>query len=409
MACEAYSKRLRASINTSVKPCDSFSRYVCDGWRSANDLSVSEDTIQSALNRLYRSLMDSEVPTTGQNAMERGIAFYLSCECVGRGECDELQKVKMALREAGIVWPRRVNHTGLLETLLYTSVRLHWASVLDIELRPSGNTTTVFLSIPTAFHKLKSHLVEYIQTPDARKSYFDVLVDNFENAGEDVDGDVVTFEETRSLELNTTSALWNVSYTVKDAPFYEKLVYAVLQANFYGSPAKAKLGHGVSCYSKALLLVGEEALYAYRREFLPERLLQWAETIVLDVRQALERRVHRVTGYTENVTVVGDWNSTSIALKYFYEAGSKRTASTEAPQKKGESGDRPVVGLEFLSPEQLFFVAACFTRCDGGRTRDVKSAHAQCDATFRHVDEFADAFGCPPVSPMNPAERCTLL
>ncbi|KAL1466796.1 hypothetical protein MTO96_026428 [Rhipicephalus appendiculatus] len=378
------------------------SRYVCDGWRSANDLSVSEDTFQSALNRMYRSLLDEEVPHKGQNALERGIAFYLSCECVGRGECNELQKVKMALREADIVWPRRANGTDLLDALLYTSLRLHWASVLDIELRRSTNATTVFLSIPTAFHRLRSRLVEHIRTPGARKRYFDVLVDNFQSPGDVEDGDVVSFEETHSLELNITTALWNYSYAVKEAEFNAHFMYGVLnltrrrwadalshygvtlngsdallfrtnspaflyfflemwadrgeadmhlfvswctvqvaalfanqalQTSFYGSPARAKLGHGVSCYSKALLLVGEEALYAYRREFLPERLRQWAETIVLDVRQALERRLHRWSGYTENITVVGDWNSTSIVLKYFYEAGSERTASTDTPQK----------------------------------------------------------------------------
>ncbi|XP_065300339.1 neprilysin-1-like [Dermacentor albipictus] len=74
----------------------------------------------------------------------------------------------------------------------------------------------------------------------------------------------------------------------------------------------------------------------------------------------------------------------------------------------GASSYNPVQGLEFLSPEQLFFVAACFTRCVGGDARSGGFTHAQCDATFKHVDEFARAFRCPPESPMNPEQRCKL-
>ncbi|KAL1466797.1 hypothetical protein MTO96_026429 [Rhipicephalus appendiculatus] len=93
----------------------------------------------------------------------------------------------------------------------------------------------------------------------------------------------------------------------------------------------------------------------------------------------------------------------------YMEPVSLKTALDAYRAREGASGDRRVVGLEFLTPEQLFFVAACFTRCAGGSARYGGVAPAQCDATFRHVEEFADVFGCPPESPMNPAERCTLL
>ncbi|XP_065305548.1 endothelin-converting enzyme 1-like [Dermacentor albipictus] len=625
-ACEAYSRLLLASINSSVKPCESFSRYVCDGWHSGHDLNVGEDTILAALDRVYRSAAVSELPANSQNAMQRATAFYLSCACVGRGECDELQKVKAALREVGIVWPHRASSPAVVKTLLYTSMSLRWPSLLDLEVVPRKTETHIYLRIPPWFFSLSSKLAEHQRSPGARKRYFDVLRYNFKSEGDNVTGeDIVSFEDTHSVELGivgfldkstkndmTTTdlymygppkgshAIWIDAlreYGVKvgkkndivfetDTPtfvehfnlmwerYHDDKMHMflswgtvqvaalfsnqMLQANFYGSASKARVGHGTYCFSKTLLFVGDQALYAYRSQFLPEESVPMAGTVVADVRRALERRVHRWSRYDGSITIVGDWYSTRTALKYLHEEGGANARKTKAPtstphrrpgrvqadmgkslvdnwrllpraalsdptfsrvssaieklrlyvlqngsvpqgpdlslfpyafsfpyfdakasaafnyagvgslvaqglgellldayskseidpavktylecmqgsspsshdksswarymdpislktsldayrSSSGASDDSPAVGLEFLSREQLFFVAACFMRCSGGASDSGGFAHAQCDAAFKHVEEFADVFGCPPQSPMNPAQRCTLL
>ncbi|XP_075528847.1 neprilysin-1-like isoform X2 [Dermacentor variabilis] len=620
-ACEAYSSLLLASINSSVEPCESFSRYVCDGWSSSHDLTVSEDSIQAALDQIHRLAADSEVPACGQNAMQRATAFYLSCECVGRGECDELQKVKAALREAGIVWPHRAPSPSVVKTLLYTSMTLRWASVLDVQVVPRANQTLVYLRISTEFRALRSKFLEQLHSPGVRKRYFDVLRYYFKSKGDVVTNEgIVTFEHNHHVEVDIMNILSDGVRTESDVIFGDSDVYYVdqevdrevwidalrdygvrvgesdeivfktdtpafalnfvtmwdsdkepdlhvfvswctvqvaalfanrlLQANFYGSPSKARVGHGVSCFSKTLLLVGDQALYAYRQIFLPYMLREMAEAIVVDVRHAMQRRVQRWSRHDTNLTVVRDWDSTSIALKYFNEesrgdessealqtrppgadmgkslvdnwrlvaraalsdpttsrasgaieklqlyvlqngsvpqgpdlsllpyafsfpyfnanafaavnyagVGSlvaqgltelfldalskskadsalqtylecmRNSSSSSLDRSKGAlymdpislktsldayrssrdaSSNNRVQGLEFLSSEQLFFVAACFTRCVGGDARSGSFAHAQCDATIKHVDEFARVFGCPPESPMNPAQRCKL-
>ncbi|XP_075526978.1 uncharacterized protein LOC142559236 [Dermacentor variabilis] len=331
-ACEAYSRLLLASINSSVKPCESFSRYVCDGWRSGHDLNVSEDTILAALGRVYRLAEDSAVPANGQNAMQRATAFYLSCACVSRGECDELQKVKALLRQAGIVWPHRARSPAVVKTLLYTSVRLRWASLLDLEVVPRKRDTQVYLRIPPWFYSLSSKLAEHQPSPGARKRYFDVLRYNFKSEGDIVtDEDIVSFEDTHIAELDIVGLLDSCESTRNEATTSDLFMYRtakgyravwidalrdygvkmrknddivfvtnnptfvnnflvkweqyreenmhmfiswgtvqvaalfsnqMLQANFYGSPSKARAGHGAYCFSKTLLFVGDEAVYA---------------------------------------------------------------------------------------------------------------------------------------------------
>ncbi|XP_075528821.1 uncharacterized protein LOC142560531 [Dermacentor variabilis] len=331
-ACEAYSRLLLASINSSVKPCESFSRYVCDGWRSGHDLNVSEDAILAALDRVYRLAADSEVPTNGQNAMQRATAFYLSCACVSRGECDELQKVKALLRQAGIVWPHRARSPAVVKTLLYTSVRLRWASLLDLEVVPRKRETQIYLRIPPWFYSLSSKLAEHQPSPGARKRYFDVLRHNFKSEGDIVtDEDIVAFEDAHIAELDIVGLLDSYESTRNEATTSDLFMYRtakgyravwidalrdygvkmrknddivfvtnnptfvnnflvkweqyreenmhmfiswgtvqvaalfsnqMLQANFYGSPSKARAGHGAYCFSKTLLFVGDEAIYA---------------------------------------------------------------------------------------------------------------------------------------------------
>ncbi|KAK8762368.1 hypothetical protein V5799_026367 [Amblyomma americanum] len=79
-----------------------------------------------------------------------------------------------------------------------------------------------------------------------------------------------------------------------------------------------------------------------------------------------------------------------------------------AYRARNAATDVRVRGLEFLTPEQLFFVAACYVRCvrPSGPPGTVDG---QCDKTFQHVAEFADAFQCAPGTRMNPSHRCELL
>ncbi|KAL1475073.1 hypothetical protein MTO96_037549 [Rhipicephalus appendiculatus] len=607
LACAQFAKRLVNSINRTASPCDSFDHYVCDGWRAAHYLSVHEDNFQSILSRLYSIVRDLDVPKRGQNDLQRAAAFYRSCECVNKGECNELPVVRKLLAKAGVVWPRRTpEKVDALTTLLYTSVRLRWGAILTFEFSAVAGERRVFLRAAEDFNLLKWKSDEHRLSPGDRERYFDVLRDGFADAsakttnGSDV---FVTYEETQDLESKMLQPFFQLSpakvtETIAEGrhatgPIVfrtdagslvlqllaqwrdhgERAVHLLLSwcavqlaalftnqqliVNFYGTRTKAGIARGVSCFSQAFRIVGEQVLYGSGETFLPARILSTASNMTAAVRQAFRLRLQRWEHYNDSIVVVQDWNSTTVALKYFDEAAQNSSnqsaeagdensirvakidmgdslainwavaaiASLEDPVSlhlsediedldlytliqsgaqspdfsmlpyafsfpyfdegatlalnyagvashmaealsllfldaydtqlesaasltdffvcmKGNAsdilgqrgwanrmepvslkvaldayrlaegagaGDRRLEGLEYLSPEQLFFAAACFTRCAGSSPVSARRGNAQCDAAFRHVEEFAAAFGCPEGSPLNPAERCRLL
>ncbi|KAK8762366.1 hypothetical protein V5799_026365 [Amblyomma americanum] len=622
LACAAYSKRLLETINSSVKPCDSFTHYVCDGWNSRYEASVNDVALLSALTRMYHIVRDMNVPKSGQNEMERAAAFYLSCECVGKGRCNELLNVALALEAANVVWPHKAQRPDLLRTLLHVSIQLRWAGILAFEVEATGAKRYVLLRLPQEFYILGRRAKEQLRSPGSRQHYFEVLKTSLKAASSAaVHGDSVTFEETRNIELKIWDVLWNratvhPTFIMKDGLFYnfvpnltlerwklalrdygvalrdnERVVFVSdsipflhaffnmwkkygeekmhlllswctvqvavwfanqeLLINFYGTEQKVEIMHRAFCFSKTFVVTGDALLHRLSDAALPAGIRPQARALILDVRQSLHSRLLRWKFYDENVTVVHDWNSTSVALLYFEKPGevdsddkseatdvhqeglvdmgeslvanwqlaarasflnpsSRRLskviqelglyvlhADTEEPdvsllpyafsfpyfdhgvtdalnyagigsrmaealsqlffsayftspeasaafknqfycmmngtsskmdqksygpyleplslktalyayRARNTGTDVRVRGLEFLTPEQLFFVAACYVRCVRP-SGPPGVADGQCDKAFQHVAEFADAFQCPPGTRMNPSHRCELL
>ncbi|XP_077501194.1 endothelin-converting enzyme 1-like [Amblyomma americanum] len=622
LACAAYSKRLLETINSSVKPCDSFTHYVCDGWNSRYEASVHDVALLSALTRMYYIVRDMNVPKSGQNIMERAAAFYLSCECVGKARCNELLNVAVVLEAANVVWPLKAQRPDLLHTLLHVSIRLGWAGILAFEVKATGPKKYVLLRPPQEFYILGQRAKEQLRSPGSRQHYFEVLKTSLKAASSAaVHGDSVTFEETRNIELKIWDDLWkraalHPTSIMKEGLFYnfvpnltlerwkqalrdyrvglredERVVFMSdsipfvhaffnmwkkygeeemhlllswctvqvaawfanqeLLINFYGTEQKVEIVHRAFCFSKTFVVTGDALLHRFSDATLPARIRPQARALILDVRQSLHGRLLRWKFYDENLTVVHNWNSTSVALLYFKKPGggdsddkSEATdghqeglvdmgeslvanwqlaaqgsflnpsswrlskviqelglyvlhADTEEPdasllpyafsfpyfdhgatdalnyagigsrvaealsqlffsayftspealdafknqfhcmenstsnkiyrrsyapyleplslktalyayRARNAATDVRVRGLEFLTPEQLFFVAACYVRCvrPSGPPGTVDG---QCDKTFQHVAEFADAFQCAPGTRMNPSHRCELL
>ncbi|XP_065286286.2 membrane metallo-endopeptidase-like 1 isoform X2 [Dermacentor albipictus] len=189
--CLAYSRRLLASINSSVNPCTSFTRFVCDGWQHGQRLSVWEDQFHFVLDRLTKELQGVDIPETQQNEEQQAAAVYSSCTSVLYGGSDELEAVKTALEDAGIVWPRPSKGADVLRTLLHSSLKLGFDVLFDIYVSPTDRTVKIAVD-PGKCLLFVLTKRERLTDTKQKKAYFEFLKEAFQR-----DGTVaVSFEET---------------------------------------------------------------------------------------------------------------------------------------------------------------------------------------------------------------------
>ncbi|KAK8781793.1 hypothetical protein V5799_016867 [Amblyomma americanum] len=430
LACEEYSKRLLNSINFSVNPCESFTHFVCDGWRRDHELSVNEDTLRAALDSLYYKITGLKVPDSNRSALEKAAVFYRSCECVGRGKCDQLVDVLSALTEAGIEWPRHARKPDVLRTMLFSSLRLRWGGVFSFEIASRGREKHVMIRIADELHLLKRKMHEQLRVSvELRKQYFEVLRDQFKDTTNGNRDDLVSFADTLYIERNISENLWASAHSTNTQILKDELLYGVV-ANLTQERWRETLREcGVALDRNDTLVFSSDA-YMFFFHFM----MLWLQNTVKDMHlfvswctvqvaalfanqrllvnfyggQAKAELTHKISCFSKTFLITGN-DLTRRNYGRHMEPVSLRTA-LDAYRANGEAlrRDLPVMRLESLSTEQLFFVAACFTRC-AGREDFGRVSQVQCDDTFKHVPEFATVFQCKPGAPMNPDQRCKLL
>ncbi|XP_075526996.1 uncharacterized protein LOC142559256 [Dermacentor variabilis] len=186
--CREYSRRLAASVNSSLSPCDGFTRFVCDGWRRHNRLSVRQMAFLSELPRMSHLLRSMPVPRKAQKPLQRAAAFYRSCDALRRGDADELPKVKAALLRAGVTWPRLPKDSDpvdLLRTLLHVSLRLRWSAVLHVSIRRGPNATIVTLAPLREVERIVEKHRKLANSVRAAQAYFETLRQAFGGTAEE--------------------------------------------------------------------------------------------------------------------------------------------------------------------------------------------------------------------------------
>ncbi|KAH9376727.1 hypothetical protein HPB48_010977 [Haemaphysalis longicornis] len=204
--CQAFAQLLRSSINESVAPCDSFGRFVCDGWRTEHHYSVREQFYRNALESMARLTRAVEIPRAGQSAVQQVAAFYRSCDKLYETGRDDTPLVREALAEAGVLWPSRPANPDVVHTLAALALRLGWASILDIDIKTIGRKRTI-VSFTTApmFYFLHSENLR----PLERLEHFNRLRDAFDNGGS---GPKVSYGDIEVLENATLTNLTRASF-----------------------------------------------------------------------------------------------------------------------------------------------------------------------------------------------------
>nr|XP_037290757.1 endothelin-converting enzyme 1-like [Rhipicephalus microplus] len=209
-ACREYAARLISSINSSVDPCHSFTRFVCDGWRRRQLFGVQEEAFGAANERIARIVRTIDVPPTGQNLLQRAAMLYKyvyhqldvsSCLAVLTTPTGELDAVKSALRAAGVMWPHRpppVGKRDLLRMMFHCDYTLGWSAVFRVDPELYQNATKAYVLTDSGFNFIVRKYNER-STEAHRVHYFSRLRNAFRDTEEAV-ADVVTFEEMQQLE-----------------------------------------------------------------------------------------------------------------------------------------------------------------------------------------------------------------
>ncbi|KAK8762645.1 hypothetical protein V5799_026089 [Amblyomma americanum] len=175
-ACESFAKLLGESVNASANPCDSFGRYVCDGWRIGNVVSVQEVIYQTALEAIVKSIAKVAIPETSQNAGEQTAALFRSCyTSQDRLDAEESLLVREYLTQAGVTWPWVPAQPDVLETSMFLAFELGWPAVLDFKLERDSSSTTVVID-PARSLALVLRAELQVSSEEAWKRYFDALV-----------------------------------------------------------------------------------------------------------------------------------------------------------------------------------------------------------------------------------------
>ncbi|KAH9368292.1 hypothetical protein HPB48_008042 [Haemaphysalis longicornis] len=203
-ACRTYgSDLLRPSLNTSVSPCDSLTRFVCDGWQRSQELSVREHTLKLFLDTYAGLARGALAGTDGHGVSEKVATVFLSCYELLRLGVDELREVKKALGEAGITWPIRSKNIDLSRTLLYASMKLGLDSVLCFARLEVSVGLDVLVQPGRLFDYVRRH---YVAVTDGKKKrqYFNLLREKFAEVCAE---DCVSFEDVSPLEDHVMSEL----------------------------------------------------------------------------------------------------------------------------------------------------------------------------------------------------------
>ncbi|XP_070390278.1 neprilysin-1-like [Dermacentor albipictus] len=199
--CDSFAKLLDASVNGSMNPCDSFGRYVCDGWRSKHSVSLRESVFRTAIEATVAAVEGVAIPDTHQNAGEQTAAFFRSCyESLVKADAgsaaDEVALVKAYLAEAGVVWPWIPSRPDVLETSLFLAFELGWPAILDIKVRGSSVNSSAVILEPSAWFTRLIPLIDSRTTSEVqRKGYFDALVQHYGGVGN------VTYSDIQDAEL----------------------------------------------------------------------------------------------------------------------------------------------------------------------------------------------------------------
>lgn len=396
LECRRYAQLLLSSVNESVKPCQSFTRFVCDGWERNNTFSVQETMFIRVLEKTTALVQVTDVPQEGQNSVQRAAQLYRSCHDVFAGKRDELADVKRSLLEAGITWPAFPGpEINLPRLLLYCSLVLGWDAVFHVTPFSAEGKTILLLNPGRAFFHV---IAKWYNTKSEAEfgEYFDVLKAAFSRN----ENDEADFEETYVVHNLLTEDLSRTYYSPRHSfprllnasayrqkasswssalaefhaveyrgfqlatavPEYARtflefwkehgeraahyfaswctVQVAALYANKHlivsyhgGSIKKASAYHAAFCLSRTYVL-SREALFAnYNVDLVHGNVRSKAELLTRSVGDAILRRVRSWTHFSPGISAIGNWSFPTGVFDVFGDTSNATVGGVYGAEK----------------------------------------------------------------------------
>ncbi|KAH9374275.1 hypothetical protein HPB48_005595 [Haemaphysalis longicornis] len=384
--CNHYATLLTSSINPSVSPCESFTRFVCSRWEESNELTVREYFYSQGLEQVMRMVRNASERASSPSSLKQAAAVYTTCDDVLSGRTDELPSVKRALLEAGITWPHAQPKVDLLYTLLFSSLKLNWDAVLHVRHRLARNKTTVSVNPGRAFYRFAERDT-FSASGVTFEAYFQTLRRSFDR-GEDTNaslGETLELQKsiaarllphyhfrTSSLNLltvppvigiqdvNWRNALSRLNYShsadfelVTTGPRFVNAfleywkdhgeaaaflltswctvqlaaLYAnkELISNYYGGYRSVALArHAAFCFGSAYMFSREAFFSSYINLGLRGDVREEAERVTRSVGNAFLRRLSQWPHFKKDITVVNNWSTLSKVFRASDGGGTRQ-------------------------------------------------------------------------------------
>ncbi|KAH6921608.1 hypothetical protein HPB50_003431 [Hyalomma asiaticum] len=173
-ACkDAYTSVLRESVDANADPCHNFYSYACGGWLRSHEESTAMTAWRQYTNDVIERLRIERVSTRMQSEpVGQAARFLEACLKVGSkvdpGSTAQAE-VRDVLAEAGLNWPGRSEHSGLVNTLFFMARRVGLPIFFDVDTGYANGLRALFFRLDSAFQKTVSFLVNMLNSGSLSK------------------------------------------------------------------------------------------------------------------------------------------------------------------------------------------------------------------------------------------------
>ncbi|XP_070391730.1 uncharacterized protein [Dermacentor albipictus] len=161
--CFTLDRKLKASLNHSVHPCDDFYAFVCSGWDGEvrRYISPLDRYRMTFIQSTIKSILLEKIPRHSTKAKGKAAGFLL--RCLSRAGGENIAQLKEFLEELGLPWPSKSPATRpqLLNILVRASLKfgmpMFWVFYVGRHPnRPSENT--IYMTLDPRCSEWRQHI-----------------------------------------------------------------------------------------------------------------------------------------------------------------------------------------------------------------------------------------------------------